>query len=128
MNHNNESIEKFIASILYCFYDFSDNFEKKEMNINFYKNLSKKITPAILDLIDYFETNENPPEEEIQFISYEIAKKYLPKEEIKMFFSTIYLLLLKQKEGPRFGSMVKLMGTYEFKEKLKNKIENKFLL
>ncbi|MCS7316769.1 MAG: hypothetical protein NZZ41_00400 [Candidatus Dojkabacteria bacterium] len=115
-------LEKKISAYVYLFYDDSDNFDKKTKNLDYYRILSKKLTPAVLDFISYLENNNDPTEEEIQFNSYEIAKKYLNKDEIRMFFSVLYILSLKQKEGPRFASMVKFMGVDRFLSSLKENL------
>jgi lysyl-tRNA synthetase class 1 len=47
--------------------------------------------------------------EEVQFIVYEIGKKY-PFEDLKTWFKVLYEVLLGQQQGPRMGSFFALYG------------------
>ena len=60
--------------------------------------------------------------EELQTLVYKIGKEFFGKENLKQWFSAIYEVILGNKQGPRFGSFIKLYGVNKTMEMIKQKV------
>lgn len=80
----------------------------------------------LLSIIDSFDGMEDA---DIQFHLYEIGKKYYgqDKADLKQWFRHLYLLMMKQEAGPRWGTYIKCFGPSNFKILLENKLTNPFM-
>lgn len=58
-----------------------------------------------------------------QYWAYEAAKLHYP-EMIREFFQIIYLALIGERQGPRIGVFINLLGVDEFKSRLIRGIRN----
>ena len=69
------------------------------------KDLAETIKSLDIDTLDA---------EKIQFHIYECGKRHFQQKELKKFFQMIYEILLGSPQGPRLGTMIKIIGTDAF--------------
>ena len=68
--------------------------------------------------------NENVPTEEIQNMLYDIARN-ICQNDLKIFFSNLYSIILGQNDGPKLGSFIKLYGIIATQKLIKGIIDQK---
>lgn len=76
---------------------------------------------AMVDLYNTLCNSEAKTADEVQFIIFEVGKKYFASD-LKEWFHTLYTVLLGQDEGPRMGSFIEIYGIENFLNLLKEKI------
>ncbi len=78
-----------------------------------YRAPSDKERLSLLDLLTELErTSGDADEKALQTIVFEVGKRH-DYPELRAWFSTLYEVLLGQKEGPRFGSFIAIYGVAE---------------
>jgi lysyl-tRNA synthetase class I len=114
---NSAFIDKLIDGAIVYY----NNFIKP--NKNYLKPDAKyiKILQQINEVLTTF-NEKTTTEEEIQNAIYTIGKQYYDPKDLRIFFSNLYQILLGQKEGPRFGSFIKLFSLNKTSELIINKI------
>ncbi len=96
------------------------------VNIDAILNTALGCAKGINDFIAWLEANPRATEQEIQREAYECGKRYLPLNEIRMFFSSIYLMLLANPEGPRLGLTVTITGVEPFVKQIRARLNDPF--
>ena len=78
-----------------------------------YRNASPQEAAAFAELVEYLKgASDSATSEELQTQVYEIGKKH-EFTDLKLWFASLYEVLLGQSAGPRMGSFIALFGRKE---------------
>ncbi len=102
---HSEFLDKLITGTMLYY----ENFIKPNKN---YLQIDEQYKNILNDCINYLHSIEEieEMEENIQNNLFAIGKKYYEPKDLKVFFSSLYQILLGQNDGPRLGSFIKLFG------------------
>jgi lysyl-tRNA synthetase class I len=122
-NNNNQTREvRNMAAALYV----HAGGPEEEVDLQSIMKTAEGCVAGINELLAWLENNPNATEEQIQFEAYECGKRNLPVSELRLFFSSIYLMLLGRPEGPRIGITVALTGSKLFVQKIRERMSDPF--
>ena len=113
MNENRDAIDNMIGFAINYFNHFvKPNKQYRQANKN-----EEVALRELLEILNKFEGVTDP--EIIQTEIYRIGKEH-QFEPLRDWFSSIYEILLGQKDGPRFGSFVLIYGVENTKKLIKD--------
>lgn len=98
----------------------------EEVDIVALRQTAEGCARGINDFLAWLEMNPAATEEEIQFEAYECGKRYLPNNQLRTFFSSVYLMLLAKPDGPRLGLTVSITGVEPFVGQIRKRLNDPF--
>lgn len=113
MTQDNEI--RILSSFLYV-----RNLVPEDMPFEQIREKARLVRSSIQYLIALLEeSSDDEPEEVIQSVFFEAGKLHFEKE-LRWWFELLYNMLLNQKEGPRFGMIVKVQSIFWILDGLNN--------
>jgi lysyl-tRNA synthetase class I len=98
----------------------------EEVDLRAIMETAQGCAKGINDFLTWLEANTSATEEEIQFEAYECGKRHLPVNQLRIFFSSVYLMLLAKPDGPRLGLTVRLTGVEPFVQQIRKRLADPF--
>ena len=98
----------------------------EQVNLDEILHTAEGCARGINDLLEWLEANPDASEEQIQREAYECGKRHLDVKQLRTFFSSIYLMLLANPDGPRLGLTVRITGSELFVRQIRTRLADPF--